>query len=120
VRFGGETLSTLDLCKPEQFTLLARTRGSAWMEAAATVAAELGVPIAAYRVGLGGDVADLYGVWGDASETGETGCLLVRPDQVVAWRRGDLAQDPAGALASAVRSCLSMGSTARAAFPISG
>ncbi len=108
VRRQGRTISTLDLCHPERFTLLARTRGAAWIEAAARVAEETGVPLDAYRVGLGTEVADLYGTFGDAAEIGETGCLLVRPDQFVAWRRSAMPEDPHDALLTALRSCLSM------------
>lgn len=103
----GRTISTLDLCGPEQFTLLARSRGHAWVEAAAKAAEALGVPVKAHRLGLGGDVADLYGDWGDAAGIGEAGCVLVRPDQFVAWMSEGAADDPAAALTDALRRCLS-------------
>lgn len=108
VEHHGRTVSTLDLCGPERFTLLARNRGSAWLEAAEAVAAELGVPLTAFRVGTGTEVADLYGAFGATAEIGETGCLLVRPDQFVAWRQRDLPEDPKAALAAALRACLSL------------
>jgi len=104
----GRTISTLDLCKPEQFTLLVRRRGDAWIEAAAQVAEELGVPLKAYRIGLGGDVHDTYGEWGETSGVGETGCVLVRPDQFVAWRQERLPEDAADALRDALKATLSL------------
>ncbi len=107
VRRHGETISTLDLCHPEQFTLLTRARGSEWARVAELVAEELSLPIQAFRIGVGADVEDLYGEFGRVSEIGETGCLLVRPDQFVAWRQIVLPTDPRDALADAIRSCLS-------------
>ncbi len=108
VRCNGRTVSTLDLCRPEQFTLLTRTRGGAWLGAATTVSEELGIPLQALRIGRGVEVADLYDAWGIASEVGESGCVLVRPDQFVAWRRADLPEDPTGDLRAALSACLSL------------
>jgi 2,4-dichlorophenol 6-monooxygenase len=102
------TVSTLDLTSPERFTLLTRTRGSVWVDAVEGVENELRVPIAVFRVGLGGDVADLYGEFGERMEIGETGCLLVRPDQFVAWRCAAAPDDPAGELRSALAQCLAL------------
>lgn len=109
LRHHGRTISSLDLCRPESFTLLAGARGHAWVDAAHQLAEELGVPLAAYRIALEGDAADLYGVWGDASQTGERGCVLVRPDQFIAWQSREPVDDPKAALAEALKSCLSMG-----------
>ena len=47
-------------------------------------------------------LTDIYGAWPDASEIAETGCLLVRPDQHVAWR-GNAQPDDALALIDLVR-----------------
>jgi 2,4-dichlorophenol 6-monooxygenase len=95
---GDRTLSTLDLTSPERFTLLARVRGAEWVTAAETVAAEFGIELTALRIGLGADVGDLYGDFARVSEIGEGGCLLVRPDQHIAWRSHDLVDDTADAL----------------------
>jgi len=59
------------------------------------------------RIGPGGEVADLYGAWAEIAEIGETGCVLVRPDQHVAWRRVSAPADPAAELRAALRSGLS-------------
>lgn len=104
----GRTVSTLDLCEPERFTLLTRARGAVWAEAAAEVLAEAGIPLTVLRIGPGCEVADLYGTWAEIAEIGETGCLLVRPDQHVAWRRVDAPADPAADLRAALRACLAM------------
>jgi 2,4-dichlorophenol 6-monooxygenase len=44
----------------------------------------------------------------EIAEVGETGCLLVRPDQHVAWRRVDARDDPAAELRAALKSVLSV------------
>ncbi|MFI5895359.1 FAD-dependent oxidoreductase [Actinoplanes sp. NPDC051513] len=99
----GRTVSTLDLCEPERFTLLTRARGAVWQEAAA----DAGIPLTVLRIGPGCEVADLYGTWAEIAEIGETGCLLVRPDQHVAWRQVDVPTDPAASLRAAIKACLS-------------
>ncbi|WP_433371388.1 FAD-dependent oxidoreductase [Actinoplanes sp. CA-142083] len=104
VGYRGRTVSTLDLCEPERFTLLTRARGAIWQEAAA----DAGIPLTVLRIGPGCEVADLYGTWAEIAEIGETGCLLVRPDQHVAWRRADAPADPAADLRAAIRACLSL------------
>lgn len=104
----GRTRSTLDLTSPERFTLLARTRGQEWLAAADKVGAQLGVPLEAFRIGPGCEVADLYGQWSELSEVGEHGCVLVRPDQHVAWRSTDLSDDPVAELSTALRATLSI------------
>lgn len=108
VRYRGRTVSTLDLCPPERFTLLVRNRGAAWVEAAEAVQRELGVPVTALRVGPGCEVEDLYGVWRDNSEIGESGCLLIRPDQHVAWRVPVMLDDPRAGLEEAIRAVLAI------------
>lgn len=101
------TVSTLDLTSPEGFTLLTRVRGEEWLAAAESVGTELGIPVAAMRVGPGCEVRDLYGDFARLSEIGESGCLLVRPDQHIAWRAPALPDAPRSALRDALTSILS-------------
>lgn len=98
VQYRGRTASTLDLCGPERFTLLTRARGKEWEAAAQRVSDELGVPVRAVRIGAGGEAADLYGDWGRISGISETGCMLVRPDQHIAWRTAGRDADPTARL----------------------
>ncbi|MCX6502464.1 MAG: FAD-dependent oxidoreductase [Microbacterium sp.] len=100
------TVSTLDVVGGERFTLLVRDRGQAWIDAANTVGAELGMEIATVAVGHRGDVQDLYGDFADRSGIGEAGCLLVRPDQHVALRSGGAVEDPAETLRLALTKML--------------
>lgn len=85
--------STLDLVGQERFTLLARVQGAVWMGAAGAVSEALGITLPALMIGPGCEVADLYGDWERRCGIGETGCLLVRPDQHVAWRCESLGRD---------------------------
>ena len=94
----GHAVSSLDLAAPEQFTLLTRVRGGSWLTAASVVAAELGIDLVALKVGPGGEVTDPYGEFARLSEVGEAGCLLVRPDQHVAWRSSTAVGDPTAEL----------------------
>jgi hypothetical protein len=85
--------STLDLAG-RQLTLISRAGadGQAWADAAAAVTG-----LAVARVPL----PDWPGLVGTAAD----GALLVRPDQVVAWRHHGRAEDPSAEL-SAVRAAL--------------
>ncbi|UUT34782.1 hypothetical protein L2X98_30485 [Microbacterium elymi] len=99
-------MSTLDLVRPEGFTLLARVRGREWVDAATAVADELGVPLTALRVGPGADVADVYRDVAARLGIGEAGAVLVRPDQHVAWRSAGAAEDPRATLRDALTQVL--------------
>ena len=50
------------------------------------IAAESGLDIQAFVIGPGRDFNDFAGDWARACEIEEAGCLLVRPDQFVAFR----------------------------------
>ncbi|MEU6339572.1 FAD-dependent monooxygenase [Streptomyces sp. NPDC046977] len=94
---GTRTLSTLDLGGGGRFTLLTGIGGEAWVAAARTVGAELGLDIGTAVIGPGRDYEDPYGDWARLRETGDTGVLLVRPDLYVAFRQTGGAGDEAEA-----------------------
>ncbi len=106
---GDREASTLDVCAYDRFTLVTGAGGQTWLDAAGKVGAELGVPIEGVSVSLGLEINDVYGNWIRRREIGDRGCLLVRPDRIVAWRAFDLADDPTDALRSAVSSLLGKG-----------
>ncbi|MEV7553300.1 FAD-dependent monooxygenase [Amycolatopsis sp. NPDC089917] len=91
----GIRLSTVDLAR-ERFTLLTGQDGTAWTEAASTVAKATGVAIAAF-------VLDTGGIWERKAGIGPSGALLVRPDGQVAWRVTGDAESPEAVLETAVR-----------------
>lgn len=79
-------VSTLDLCGRGKFTLLTGLTGSGWREAAKAAGAALGIDIDVHVIGPGREYFDSYGDFARLRETQESGALLVRPDNIVAWR----------------------------------
>lgn len=104
----GLNVSTLDLVSSDGLTLFVRERGEAWAAAATALAAELAVVIQVVTVGLGGDVTDPHGDAARLFEISEAGCLLVRPDQHVAWRSEGPVTEPLAELRRVVRSVLAL------------
>ena len=76
-----------------RFTVLTGTTGEAWASAARAASERCGVPVEAHVIGPGREFEDLFGDWAEACEVGEAGCVLVRPDQHVAWRAHGAAAD---------------------------
>jgi 2,4-dichlorophenol 6-monooxygenase len=103
---NGAAISTLDVCDYSRFTLAVGAAGQGWVEAAATIASELGVPIKTARIGLRQDFDDMEGEWITVRDVSDRGCLLVRPDRFIAWRSHDLPSDPAAALRQAMLAVL--------------
>ena len=54
----------------------------------------------------------LHGDWARAREIGDTGCIIVRPDQHVCWRAEEMAEDPTGELRRVFASILGRGESA--------
>ncbi|MEM9047490.1 MAG: FAD-dependent monooxygenase [Pseudomonadota bacterium] len=94
----GRKYSTLDLVGQGRFTVLTGIGGEGWVEAARTVGAELGMEIATCVIGHRKDIEDFAGDWARTREISDAGVLLVRPDQMVAWRHDVLANDPTAEL----------------------
>jgi 2,4-dichlorophenol 6-monooxygenase len=98
VQHDGEQVSTLDVAEYAGFTLLTDIGGRVWIEAAKTVATELGIQIKAVGVGLRQEFDDLQGEWTKIRGVSDRGCVLVRPDRFVAWRSWGLPSDPTAEL----------------------
>ena len=95
-----------DLCGYDRFTLITGIAGSAWAEAAAQVSRETGVRIEPVAVGLGQLNNDVLGAWSRRREIADDGCLLVRPDRIIAARGPRGVSDPAGTLRETVTKIL--------------
>jgi FMN phosphatase YigB (HAD superfamily) len=67
---------------------------------------ELGLDIAGHVIGPRQDLEDYAGAWANAREVRDSGIVLVRPDQHVAWRRETIAADPAGELRRVLKTIL--------------
>jgi 2,4-dichlorophenol 6-monooxygenase len=102
----GHKVSTLDLCGKGRFTLLTGIGGEAWVAAAEAVAAEMNLSLTSHLIGPRRKVMDHAGDWARASEISDAGCLLVRPDQHVAWRSSEMVADPAAELRRVLRAVL--------------
>jgi 2,4-dichlorophenol 6-monooxygenase len=106
---GTERVSTLDLADYSRFTLLTGAGGHAWIDAAAAVAGELGVAIAALSVGMR-QPNDDERRWASKAKIDDRGCILVRPDRFIAWRSHDVPADPVQALRNVLTEILFRGS----------
>ncbi|MFF5076569.1 FAD-dependent oxidoreductase [Actinoplanes sp. NPDC000266] len=89
---GDTRLSTLDLGGGGRFTLLTGIGGEAWVSAARTH------DVDAVTIGPGADYEDPYGDWARLREVGDSGCVLLRPDNYVCFRSDGAAEDPSARL----------------------
>ena len=105
---SGAKHSTLDLCGRGLFTVLTGIGGEAWCAAAETVGKELNTSIRCHVIGPRQRYVDHVGEWARAAEINDSGCLLVRPDQHVAWRLEELAGDPEAELRRVLRAILAL------------
>lgn len=83
----GRRVSTLDLAGHGKFSVWTGPSGQAWLDAAATIGKETGVPITLVQIGPGAPIEDPYGTWANLAEISDGGVLLVRPDLYVAARQ---------------------------------
>jgi 2,4-dichlorophenol 6-monooxygenase len=104
---NGFKVSTKDITGKGKFALLTGISGEKWAAAASAVAKELGVEIDVHVIGAGRQYTDLYEDWTRLREVGEDGCVLVRPDQFVAWRSDSLPANAQAALLETMKSVLS-------------
>ncbi|KPI42581.1 2,4-dichlorophenol 6-monooxygenase [Cyphellophora attinorum] len=81
-----EHVSTQDLAGKGVFCLFTGIGGEGWKKAAEAVSKDLGIEIRAYSIGWEQDWEDVYRDWARKCEVEEDGCVLARPDRVVAWR----------------------------------
>ena len=104
---GAAHASTLDVCRPGRMTLICGHGHALWREAAARVAQNVGVAIDVVAIGIGLDWRDVDEDWHALRGFGDRGCVLVRPDKVVAWRSRDAGDNADVALEQAVRQVMS-------------
>jgi putative polyketide hydroxylase len=101
----GQPISTIDLFG-RAFVVIAAPDGAGWAEAARSVARGIeGLELDAHVVGRNG-LRDPEGRFASAHGLTSSGAALVRPDGFVAWRAPAMADDPVGALSSALTSVL--------------
>lgn len=83
---GRRTLSTLDLGGQGQFSIITGVGGECWIRAAREASRESGCEITTAVIGPGQEYEDPYGDWARLRGTEDAGCLLVRPDNHIAFR----------------------------------
>lgn len=86
-------ISTQNLAGHGAFCLFTGHGGEGWRVSAAELSEETGIPINMYGIGFGLDYHDVYREWYKRREVDEDGCVLVRPDRVVAWRSVKMVPD---------------------------
>jgi putative polyketide hydroxylase len=92
----GAKVSSIDLIDGS-FTLFAGERGREWAEAATRAAQSAGVACQVFQMGAA--VGDPEGAFCAAVGISPSGAVLVRPDNIVAWRAADPASAPAAVMA---------------------
>lgn len=97
----GQKISTLDLIRDDwRLTLITGPEGHAWGDAAAQLQ-QGGLPIEVISIDDDNGPMDQERRWVEINQLGPQGALLVRPDQFIAWRSQNGADDPAAELAAA-------------------
>jgi 2,4-dichlorophenol 6-monooxygenase len=91
---NGVKHSTLDLTGKGQFTLITGIGGEPWIAEAEALSKSLGLHIRIVKIGPRCTIEDHGGDWARARDIRDAGCLLVRPDQHVAWRSDTLTANP--------------------------
>lgn len=104
----SKRVSSLDICGLGEFTLFTGIGGEKWLEAAAETNKRGGLKVRAYQIGFRCDYMDCYGDWFRVRGVGETGAVLVRPDQFVAWRCNTLVRNPVTKLSSVLQQILGL------------
>jgi 2,4-dichlorophenol 6-monooxygenase len=106
LRRAGARAATHQLLPPGTFVVLAGAGGEAWVEAAARIAQERGVPLTAHRTAPDGDLQDPEGTWARVRGHDDQGMVLVRPDGHVAFRAATSSPQPYADLRSALGTAL--------------
>ncbi|MEO6186883.1 MAG: FAD-dependent monooxygenase [Steroidobacteraceae bacterium] len=106
----GRRLSTLDLGGHGAFSVWTGPSGKVWLDAAAALSKQTGVPITLVQIGPGAPIDDPYGSWANLAEISDGGVLLVRPDLYVAARHAEpkAAQEAATWLQAALKGVLGL------------
>ncbi len=102
----GKQHSTLDICGKGHFTLISGVGGEAWVGAAQAAAKQFGVYIKTRIIGPRRDFEDHGGEWAAARAISDSGCILVRPDQHVAFRAMKLSKSAGKDLTEALATIL--------------
>lgn len=115
---GGGDISTIDLFKDLDFTLLAGRSGESWRSAFCKVVADVGLSSQAFVVGADGDLVDNLGAFHDLYGISPEGAVLVRPDGHVMWRSRGANPSPEDALRRVLNTVRGTASTSDGPAPV--
>jgi hypothetical protein len=101
-------VSTLDLAGNGRFAIFIGHGGNKWQTAAASLGNTLGIDITVIPVGYGLQYEAVYNAWYYLREVEEDGCVLVRPDNFIAWRSKTVVADCEHALNNVFKTILSL------------
>ena len=102
----GQQISTHDLVPCDGFVIITGQVESAWEVAAQKAAEKFGIRIDVVSIADNAEVKDLKHEWRRIREFGDDGAILVRPDQIIAWRAMHAHKEPIQTLESVLRSVL--------------
>lgn len=87
LELDGEILSTHDLIKGQAaFALITDNHGQVWIKAADLISKRLGIAIVSAQIGDNSPYMDYDDRWSILKGVQPGGAILVRPDNMVAWR----------------------------------
>jgi 2,4-dichlorophenol 6-monooxygenase len=99
LRRQGQRKALCDLAGHGQFLLITGEGGEGWLQAAAQIAEERGLPLSAISVNpFSGDWLDSRFDWLRQREVSSEGAVLVRPDRHIAWRSFGASENPRATL----------------------
>lgn len=100
-----QKISTVDICGKGKFTLITGMGGEdIWNSSLAEIEKNLGITVNLKVIGPGQQYEDIYGDFARVRDISETGALLVRPDNIVAWRAQEASDKSGVDLVSAMQS----------------
>jgi putative polyketide hydroxylase len=97
----------------KNFCVLAAAAGRTLCDAACKAAADVGLPLDAYRVAQGENVSDPEGRFADAYGLSPSGAVIVPPDGFVAWRAKDTSGKSKATMSTVLLSLLCRNGEAR-------
>ncbi|MFL2841052.1 MAG: hypothetical protein ACJ0BT_04390 [Pseudohongiellaceae bacterium] len=102
-----QKVSTVDICGKGQFSLITCLGGEdQWRAALAEIENINGLSVNLHIIGPGQDYEDVYGDYARVRDISETGALLVRPDNIIAWRAQEVSDESAQDLVAAMQKIL--------------
>jgi 2,4-dichlorophenol 6-monooxygenase len=102
-----QKVSTVDICGKGQFTLITGLGAEQqWQSALEDINKLYELEVNLRVIGPGQEYEDIYGDFARIRDISETGALLVRPDNIVAWRAQEASDENANSLLAAMKSIL--------------